>query len=185
VLKRIASIPATVLLMALLLLQLQGRWIVFKLQQCAIHLEIESQLRAGIPDAGLSAVKIARVWETEPNDRFERKHDTEFRFDGEMYDVVRSRVQGDTTIYFCIHDTSETWLLDEMEEMIDEGIDHPMDGGKQKQITQWLSLEYDVPGTDLPRPNVGFMLLASHCSGAYPGILPGTVSPPPELRSCI
>lgn len=101
--------------MLLLILQMQGPWLIFKIQQHAVRSEIKQQLKAGVPEDELVKLKIAKVWEEESNDRFEREHSKEFRFDGEWYDVMRSQDLGDTTLYVCIHDVKEGKLFEQLE----------------------------------------------------------------------
>ncbi|MEZ4721380.1 MAG: hypothetical protein R2813_05820 [Flavobacteriales bacterium] len=138
------DILATVVLVTLLLLQMQGRWVIFKLQQTAIRHEVKQQIKAGVPEEDLVTLKIAKLWEAEPNNRFEREHSREFRFDGEMYDIVRTEDRGDTTVYLCIHDVKESGLFAELEEMIEEEIKHPMNEGNRKQIEDWVCTNYHL-----------------------------------------
>jgi hypothetical protein len=101
----------------LLIFQMQGPWLIFKIQQQAVRSEIKQQLKAGVPEDELVNLKIAKVWEEEPNDRFEREHSREFRFDGEWYDIMRSQDLGDTTLYVCIHDVKESRLFERLAEL--------------------------------------------------------------------
>jgi hypothetical protein len=128
--------------MTLLLVQMQGTWLIFKFQQTAIRHEVKQQIKAGVPESELVILHIAKVWEEQSNSRFEREHGKEFRFDGEMYDIIRSQDIGDTNVYVCIHDVKESGLFAELEEMIEEEIKHPMNEGRRKQIEDWVSAKY-------------------------------------------
>ncbi|MDP4686739.1 MAG: hypothetical protein NWS53_07555 [Salibacteraceae bacterium] len=108
---------AGLLFAVLLLMQAQGPWLIFKVQQFAVKSEIKQQIKAGIPDHDLVRIAIANAWNTEDNDRIEWEHSKEFRFDGEWYDVVRTEAKPDSTIYFCIHDAKESHLFARLDAM--------------------------------------------------------------------
>ena len=141
-LKRIFSISIFALLVGLLLVQMQGTWVVFKLQQVAVRHEVKQQIRAGVPESDLVTLRIAKVWEKTPNARFEREHSKEFRFDGEMYDIIRSREEGDTTVYICIHDVKESGLFADLERLIEEEIDQPINKKSRESMQQLIAAKY-------------------------------------------
>jgi len=121
---------------------MQGTWIVFKLQQTAIRYEVKQQIKAGVPAADLVTLRIAKVWEETPNGRFEREHSKEFRFDGEMYDIIHSRDEGDTTVYICIHDVKERGLFADLERLIEEEIDQPINKKSRESLQQLIAAKY-------------------------------------------
>ena len=121
---------------------MQGTWIVFKLQQTAIRYEVKQQMKAGVPESDLVTLRIAKVWEETPNARFEREHSKKFRFDGEMYDIIRSRDEGDTTVYICIHDVKESGLFADLERLIEEEIDQPINKKSRDSMQQLIAAKY-------------------------------------------
>ncbi len=141
-LNRIITTGFFSLLVALLLIQMQGTWLVFKLQQTAIRYEVKQQIKAGVPASDLVTLHIAKVWEETPNARFEREHSKEFRFDGEMYDIIRSRDEGDTTVYICIHDVKESELFADLERLTVEKIDQPVNKKSRESMQQLIAAKY-------------------------------------------
>ncbi|MDP4662240.1 MAG: hypothetical protein NWS74_01130 [Salibacteraceae bacterium] len=133
---------AGLLFAALLLLQSQGPWLIFKVQQFALRSEIKHQIKAGIPHHDLVRIAIANAWETEKNDRIEWEHSKEFRFDGEWYDVVKSEAKLDSTVYFCIHDAKESHLFARLDAMTLNALCEPDTEEKRTTYTFVLISKY-------------------------------------------
>lgn len=176
----LAYITGAVLLTALLLFQMQGPWLAFKVQQSVVRAEIKQQIKAGVPESDLVTLKIAKAWEQEPNHRFERKHSKEFRFDGEMYDIIRSEDVGDTTVYVCIHDVKESGLFAALEVRIQRAMNDRENHRKRTQIQERLAVKYCAAEAS------GWIIRAS-IARTYPSLIPGISeqsfdcdSPPPE-----
>ncbi|MDZ7289339.1 MAG: hypothetical protein ONB44_07820 [candidate division KSB1 bacterium] len=108
------SIVATVLLL-FMLLQAAGYLFVFEIQKYEIRREIKQHIKAGVPEAELVLFKIC---EGKPHPAFQRVEEHEFRYDGQMYDVVRQESHGDTTWYYCLADEKETQLFANLEELV-------------------------------------------------------------------
>jgi len=138
---------------------MHGTWIVFKLQQTAVRYEVKQQIKAGVPKSDLVTLHIAKVWEETPNARFEREHSKEFRFDGEMYDIIRSMDEGDTTVYICIHDVKESGLFADLERLIEEEIDQPINKKSRESLQQLIAAKYVQKAFSL-----SFVRSASHIS---------------------
>lgn len=85
----------------------------YRFQQ--IKKEIKRQLKQGIPEHELVLLGIPAELEKEPNARFQRIHAREFRYLGQMYDIVRQESRDDTTWYWCIHDFKESALFAELD----------------------------------------------------------------------
>lgn len=51
--------------------------------------------------------------------------DDEFRINGEMYDVVKKKVSGDTVYLYCLHDEKESVLLSTIEKLLNQLINDP------------------------------------------------------------
>lgn len=110
-----------------------GEWLVFKIIQSDIHQAIENRIAASDFEKGLVTIKIATK---NIPDNFTWVEAHEFRYKGEMYDIVKQEVRNDTTYYTCIHDVRETALYANMEQQIqDEFSTNPE---RQKQQTDLL-----------------------------------------------
>lgn len=79
--------------------------------------EMKQFIKAGVPEEDRVILKIAK--QTESNlEIFEWEHSREFRYKGEMYDVLSREEHGDTTYYSCIHDVKESGLFKELDDLV-------------------------------------------------------------------
>ena len=112
----------TSILLFLMLFQQAGYLVIFKARQYQIRKEIKHRIKAGVPENELILLKIPQALEKSRNPVFQRIHAREFRYDGKMYDIVRSQVNGDTTWYYCIADVQETRLFANLEELVNQNM---------------------------------------------------------------
>jgi hypothetical protein len=101
-----------------MLFQPAGYLFIFKIQQCVFREEIKQQIKAGVPEEDLVLLKIARTLEAKPDPAFRRIHEGEFRYNGEMYDIIRRETHGDTTWYYCLSDEKETQLFANLDDLV-------------------------------------------------------------------
>lgn len=127
-------LPAISLLF-LLLFQTASHLFVFKIQQYQIRKEIKRQIKAGVSEEELVLLKIPLALELSPNNVFKRMEAHEFRYHGEMYDVVRQEQHGDTTWYYCLWDEKESELFAELDEQVARQMNQ---NPEQKQQQEWL-----------------------------------------------
>lgn len=155
---------AAILLFWLLILPSAGFFFVFLLPRAQIHREIRERLQMGVPEGELVLLKIPRAVEEGDDPSFIRFHDREFRYRGNMYDVVRQEQHGDTTWYYCLHDEKETELYAGLDEMFQSDSAPPPNRGKLVELlNQPLQWHY-LPGQALPafpQKEAGLRLFAS------------------------
>lgn len=126
-----------------------GYFVVFKLQQFHIKREVKQRLKAGVPESRLTLVKIPVEWEKSGSSQFQRIHAGEFRYHGEMYDIVRSEAKGDTTFYYCIHDKEETKLFANLDKLIQtDSAPNPERQKRLGELLKLLSQQYLAPGNN-------------------------------------
>jgi len=106
----------------LIALQTSGRLLVFKLQQYHIRAQVKQQIKAGVPEDELVLLKIPAALEQGHNRVFQRIHAREFRYHGQMYDIVRQQSRGDTTWYYCVSDEQETLLFARLDELVQQNM---------------------------------------------------------------
>jgi hypothetical protein len=109
-LKKLASI----LFLALVLVQSSGYIAFFKMQEFYLKNQIKSKIKQGIPESELIKFTI----NTEIENDIEWIHSKEFRYKGEMYDVIRKSEDSGSTIYYVIHDPKETGLFVNLEKFV-------------------------------------------------------------------
>ena len=92
-----------------------GYLIVYQFRRSVIRSEMKSQIKNGIPDNELVIITITK----ENSHQVDWKEKHEFRYQGKMYDVVRSTIATNGTHqYFCITDEQETTLFNHLDELV-------------------------------------------------------------------
>lgn len=126
-------------LLLLLLFQTASYLLVFKIQQYQIRKEIKQQIKAGVPEEALVLLKIPLSLETSAhNEHFQRIHDREFRYRGEMYDIVRQEQHGDTTWYYCLWDEKESELFAQLDKQVAQQMNQNPEQKKQHELLDRL-----------------------------------------------
>ena len=106
----------------ILLLPLGSSYISFKLKQYKVHKSIKKQIKKGVSEKDLVLLKIPNSLEAISNPRFKRIHSKEFKYEGEMYDIIKQEIKGDTTWYWCVWDKEETALFSNLQELVDKAM---------------------------------------------------------------
>jgi hypothetical protein len=127
----------TLLLLVLIVFHFNGQFVVFKVLEYRIKKEIKTKIKMGVAEEELIVLKIPKSLEENPNKDFHRIHEKEFRFKGEMYDVVKKYEKDDTTFYYCIHDKEETLLFANLGKLIKNEFGNPE---KKKDINRYTNL---------------------------------------------
>lgn len=96
-------------------LPVTGTYFLFKIRQSTIHKNIRKYMEDGLDESQLVLLKIPLSEELNPG-LFERTEENEFKFKGNMFDVVKSERHQDTTWYWCVWDKDETALEKAFEE---------------------------------------------------------------------
>jgi len=106
----------------------------------------------------LVVLGVPKVLEAVDNERFVKIHSREFRFDGQMYDIVRTRAGIDTTWYTVYADYKEGNLLAQRDQALKVAISTADQALKSRQDT----------GTPWSDQSMGLLLRL-----AGPAVLPG------------
>lgn len=131
-------------LLMLLMFQLVGYFLVFKIRQNEIRQEIKQQILAGIPDNKLVLLKIHDSLTRQPNQQFRWIHKGEFRYQGQMYDIVRSMFMDGETWFYCIADHKETQLVTNLEKQIKHEMGKRRAGKNQNDNLQRIFSPYTL-----------------------------------------
>ena len=137
-------------------------------------------LKSDIPDEKLHTITVSSA-EQQSTD-FQWIHKREFRYKGNMYDIVRTEQRGDVTVYRCIHDIEEEQLIESQKELVQETLNNkrsssrlPLHSAIRHLITHaliWCAPEL----SQYPSPVV---FITSPCSPLQ--IIPTDIpTPPPE-----
>ncbi len=88
-----------------------------------VRYEMKQRIKNGIPEEQRVVIKITPEIENNA-EVFTRMHSREFRYRGEMYDVLSLEASGDTILYTCIHDVKESGLFKNLDKMVSYQLHH-------------------------------------------------------------
>jgi len=153
----------------------------YQLQKKEIRKEVKQKIKAGMTKEELviltflsSFVKQSLRWENAG----------EFEYNGQMYDVVKTEIHGDTIHFWCFLDHKESALTTRIKELIAKITgNHPQNRENQKRLITFLKTFYlpdhfawtpDNFNKNHNYPSSGRLL---YCSGFFePSIPPPRVS---------
>ena len=120
-----------------------GYFIAFKTQQYQVKSEIESEIKAGINTNELTTVTISKM---DLSDIQWMESGKEMRYNGEMYDVVKSSETSNSVTYYCINDAKEESLFANLDDHINTHVlsNVPQKSSK-KLIDHVVKLYFSTP----------------------------------------
>ncbi len=77
--------------------------------------EVKKLMIAGLKDEQLTLLSFSIP---EANKILKWKHDKEFQYQGQMYDVVKKEIRGDSIFYVCWWDHKETLLNKQLDQLV-------------------------------------------------------------------
>ena len=131
ILKKLISI----VIVAIILFNTLGNLIVFEGMYYTIHKNVRTTFFNTIPDKQLILIAINN--KTKLNLRFFDKK--EFIYNGKLYDIVRQKSEGNTTIYYCLNDTKEENLFSNLNKDIKKNMDSIPVKNKAQQILKKIT----------------------------------------------
>jgi len=131
---------AAILLTLLICFSTVGYYIVFKTSQLKVRAEIKQLIKGSVPDDQLIVFRLS----PENQNDFEWIHSKEFRYKGNMYDIVRKTViSANETDLYCIHDVKETGLFAHLDFLVKEAMNHDKNASKASNLLSgFLSILY-------------------------------------------
>ncbi len=136
-----------ILLSVIILFQLTGFLIVFKVKQQAIRKEIKHLIKNGVPQNELIAIEFNSSNKLD----FDWKHSREFSYKGSMYDIVRTdTINQNTFLFYCVNDIQEKQLFANLDKMVSSCFsEHSKQTDKHIDFSQLLTLKYLAPDIGL------------------------------------
>lgn len=109
-------------------------------------------------------------------------HDSEFEWNGEMYDVVETQVNGDTTFYLCWWDHKETELNKKLNELVADALGNSSKNRQNKNKLLELFETLYVADSPADKPALACFSKQLHYTGKhiYKSIFLSHPFPPPE-----
>lgn len=106
----------------------------------AIKKEVKRKLVAGL---GKDELYLIKVSDQEKITLLKWKHEREFEFKGQMYDIVETEIKNDTTYYWCIWDSEETALYKKRKALVaDLMATNPLKKENQKKLLTFFKSIY-------------------------------------------
>ena len=131
-------------ILALFLLQIVGYSPVFTLKQWDIRRKMELIIKENVLNETVHIITISDKNKTQFH--WERT-DTEFWFEGNLYDIIRSETKGNTIIYYCLSDVKEANLTLKYAEILKKRINAPNTEGSSLTDDWQKILKIYVPIT--------------------------------------
>lgn len=95
-----------------------GAGFVYNLWLYNIKKEVKEGLKATFGEEEAVVIKVPASWEEDPPENFEWHEEHEFRYRGQMYDIIRKEYHGDQVWYYSYWDKAETELLNNLSEYV-------------------------------------------------------------------
>lgn len=109
------------------------------------------------------------------------KHAKEFGYQGSMYDIVETQIDGDSVSFWCWWDFKETKLNKQLANVLDEVLNqNPANNQKRQHLKQFYKSLYFVSYDASIGVNSGKKLLYNPYSNLYQSEKPSTPQPPPK-----
>ncbi len=106
-------------MVAALIFNVCGAYLVFESVKFGIKKEVKRKIKAGIPDSQLTTLRFLAADVESGTAGIDWVEGHEFRFNGKMYDVVRTSNDNGFIVYHCINDTQEETLFANLGKLID------------------------------------------------------------------
>jgi hypothetical protein len=139
----------------------------------------EQALEATVTERSREEGELTRLAITKTESRLLRwEHAREFEYRGQMYDIIHSYQQGDTTFYECWADHEETRLKKEMQRLlVQENANTPLRNERDQRLFDFLkSLIVPAPGVASSRINPS----TACTTGQYGPMYKSQLNPPPK-----
>ena len=168
----------SIILIFVLFYSIMGFYLSFQIEQIRIKEEIKEKIISNLPENELILIKIPS---------FDSKKITwvedgkEFRYESNMFDVVKIKKGIDTTYYYCFCDVKESKLLAHLDKLIKEQTDNSQSRSNlKKQEINYFFHEILFTQCLTKTPVVYFIYPSS-----YESIVTDVLSPPPRISGTI
>ncbi|TYP92015.1 hypothetical protein LX73_2258 [Fodinibius salinus] len=107
----------TILLLITLIFNFLGVSFVYNIWLYSIKEEVKKKIESDFQEEP-KVIKVPLSWAEHPPKEFKWHESHEFEYQGQMYDIIRKEIHGDTIWYYCHWDKAETKLLNNLAEYI-------------------------------------------------------------------
>lgn len=158
-----------------------GYFIIFNTLQYQAKTEIKRSIKNNLPQNKLTVIAVP-IKEIPGLDWYEDNQ--EFRYQGKMYDIVRSETKNNIRYYYCINDTQEDDLFASLGEHISKHVNQDVSHNKNtKNVIQKVIKDYYFEQC-LRAPGIfSIRLQYAHTTSIYCCFSLTINSPPPKTIS--
>lgn len=150
-----------------------GYFLISKIEQLVITGQIREQILPWLPVNQLVLIKAVTGVR---NDISWIEAGKEFVFQGTMYDVVKTKVEHDTTFYYCFNDKKESKLLANLDKMVRDQTDRSRSKSNSKKLVITFFYQSSNPYIFALTPFAGIVTPTP----SFISIPEEVLSPPPE-----
>ncbi len=157
---------------------IMGFYLNFEVEQYQIKEEIKEKIVNNLPEKELTLVKISSI----ENKKITWMEDgKEFRYKGNMFDVVRIKTGADTIYYYCFDDENESKLFVNLDKLVKEQTDNSQSRTNQKK----QEITYFFHQILFTQSLIGTPILYFDYLYTYKSIDTDVLSPPPRISSIV
>lgn len=149
-LKRFISI----LTLAVFAYSFLGAGFVYNVWLYSVKKQVKQKLKADYGEEKRALIKVPASWEEAPPTEFQWHEAHEFRYRGQMYDIIRKEYHGDEVWYYTYKDDAETELLNNLSEYVSNYLRQEPDREKENEHLRLFITRTFLPAgpTSLPVP---------------------------------
>ena len=166
----------SILLVFVFFYSIMGFYLNFQIEQFRIKEEVKEKIISNMPDKELTLIKIT----SRENDQIIwMEEGREFKYEGNMFDVVKIKKNKDTTYYYCVSDVKESKLLVHLDKLVKEQTDNSQSRTNQKK----QEINYLLHEILFTQCLTGTPVLYFNYPSAYKSIDSDILSPPPRISA--
>ncbi len=155
-------------------------FVFLKYQKKQVKREVKRKIIAGIDKEELVLLKFTKK---EQQAELKWEHSKEFEYKGEMYDVVETKVIGDTTYYWLWWDHEETKLNKQLSKLVSFTIgNNPKNQENQKRLNKFFKSLYFTEKDKEKESPIFLEVKNNYCfvKNFYHSIFISPPAPPPK-----
>lgn len=126
----------TILLLIVFAYSYLGAGFFYNIWLYSIKEQVKEKLESEFPEE-VKVIKIPKSWEDNPPQEFKWHEEHEFRYHGQMYDVIDKESHGNQIWYYCYWDKAETELLNNLSKYVSNYLSQQPD---QQEKSNYLKI---------------------------------------------
>ena len=120
-------------MLLLLFLHSEMQVLIFKAYEIKYKKEVKQLIKAGIPKDELVKFSFHKNIFNEGIKNFKWMKINEFRYKNEMFDIISSKLKGDSVYFFCYRDVKESGLFAKLDDYVNRYMNDNPEKGKELQ----------------------------------------------------